>query len=520
MEKLSRPHLVTLAALPLALFNLEMLLRHQGGAFWIWHLVDPSYFYLLNGLMLAVGETPADVFHPGTPVHVLVAAVLRLFHPFLSADDLALAVLAEPEKYLKRISFFIMLLNAGALYFLGRSALRTFGRLLPAMAAQAAPFATMFVLKHSYQVKPEPFLLLAASLMGLCLFEAMRKPTNMLGRLPIAFGLVAGFGAASKLLFAPIALTPLFLLATRRNIALYAAAAAAAFLVCLLPAAGNWDVSLAYFTRMAAGSGSYGGGPATFIDWSSYPSNLAKVFAGKPIFVALLLLSLAALAWRWKRRMSRGNAWKALEGIVLAELAMALLVAKHPIAYYMLAAVSLIGVQAALLIVLGEELLGKRNWWQPAMIALLCVIGLSRLSAFLSDIGELNVRKRQALAVDMKSYEACTQVYFDFASNPAYALYMGDMMAGWRWSEKLAAMYPAPNMVFMNFFTGDPRRWGEKIDLQAEFAKRPCAVLRGAWDYNMKTALARFAPDFKLESQCQAGQEFLFASGLEAKCGK
>jgi hypothetical protein len=506
----------TLCILPLVFLGLEALLSFKAGPFWLWFHVDPNYFYLLNGLMLAVGETPADVFHPGTPVHVLVALLLRVLHPLASADDLQRLVLSEPEYYLSIASKLVVSLNATALVFLGLSAHRTFGRLLPALAAQTAPFSTMFVMKQVYHVKPESFLLLAASLMGIALFEAIRREGSSPKVAPFAW--VAGFGVASKLLFAPVALAPLFVLGSRKLALRYVLASLAVFLLCLLPAVGNWDVSVAYFSRMATNSGAYGGGEATVIDWAAYPANLAKVFAGKPIFDGMLLLSLLALLARWKKGLSRTLSWRALEGIVLAEVAMALLVAKHPIAYYMVAAVSLVGIQAALLIVLSEELVGQRRWWRLAMAVVLLVLGLSRIGAYDKDTAELADWQAKARGLDMARYEACTQVFFDFASSPTYALYMGDMMTRWRWAVRLAAMYPAPNQVFMNFFTKEPRRWGEKIDLQAEFAKRPCVALRGAWDGAMKSYLSSLAPDTKIEGQCMAGQEFLLTSGIEAKC--
>ncbi len=513
------PLFITLGALPMALVVLSIIFRFHSGPFWIWHHVDPSYFYLLNGLMLGMGETPADVFHPGTPVHTLVAFILRLGSPFASGDELARLVLQEPESFLKRISTIILFMNFAGLFYLGLSAFRAFeGALLPALVAQTRPFFTMFILKQAYQVKPEPFLLLAASLLGALLFKAIERRETGLGRLPIAFGVVVGFGTASKLLFAPLAVVPLFILGLRKETGVYVLSGLIAFLFFLLPAFGNWDVSLSYFTRMAAGSGAYGSGAATVVDLASYPANLLKVFAGKLLFDLVLLCSLAALVLRWKQGLERSLSWRALEGLVLAQLLLALLVAKHPIAYYMLAAVSLTGIQAALLLVLGEGLFGKPSWWRPAWMAALILIGMSRIISFLSDDSERLEWRRYAMALGTGPYESCTQVYFDFASHPPYALYMGDMMAGWRFAPLLAEMYPAKNQVFMNFFTKEPRRWSEKIDLQAEIAKRPCTVLRGAWEHQMRAYLAEHAPAAKITSQCAAGQEQLLTIGVEANC--
>ncbi|TAN54842.1 MAG: hypothetical protein EPN26_06285 [Rhodospirillales bacterium] len=509
---------VTLGALPMAFMLFSIIFRFHSGSFWIWHHIDPSYFYLFNGLMLGMGETPADVFHPGTPVQMLAALILRIGHPFATGDELARLVLADPEPFLKKISTSIILMNVVALFMLGRSAWRAFGRLLPALAAQTSPFVSMFVIKHAYHVKPEPFLLLAATLLGALLFEAIRRQESARSCLPVGFGAVVGFGMASKLLFAPLALVPLFVLATRKAVGVYLVAVLAFFLIFLLPAIGNWDVSASYFARMAMGSGAYGAGEATVADWASYPGNLMKVFAGKLIFDIVLLLSLAALATRWKRGLERTLSWRALEGLVLAQLVMALLVAKHPIAHYMVAAVSVTGIQAALLLILGEDLFGRPAWWRPACVVVLILVGMSRVTSFLTDDSERMDWRRKAMALGMTPYESCTQVFFDFASEPSYALFMGDMMTNWRFAPLLAELYPAKNQVFMNFHTGEPRRWNQKVDLQAEINQRPCTVLRGAWDDAMKSYLAGLAPDAKISSQCEAGQEKLITIGVEAKC--
>jgi hypothetical protein len=509
---------VLIALLPLLFVCAEFLLRHHAGPFWHWLHIDPSYFYLLNGLTLSVGETPSDIFHPGTPVHILVAVLLRMVHPFASTGEMAQSVLADPEFFLSLASTAIILLNALALFWLGRTAHRASGALLPALAAQASPFFTMFVLKQAYHVKPEPFLILGASLMGCFLFKAISCEKEGMQPSPVGFGLVSGFGMASKLLFLPIAAAPVFVLASRRKLIVYGALALLAFLAFLLPAAARWHVAVEYFSRMFLGTGAYGSGAATVVDWKSYPSDVIKVFAGKLVFDIFLAMSLAAILARFLRKLPRTIVWRALEGVCLAQLAMVLLVAKHPIAYYMVAAVSLTGIQAGLLLMASETLFQNKRWPRLAFACLLLVLAAGRVPSFLKDDAELADWWRQAQTLDMRPYESCTHVYFDFAADPLYALYMGDMMAGWRWGETLGRMYPAEDAVFMNFFTGDPRRWNERIDFPSEFAKRPCVVLRGGWQDAMLSYLQTLAPGAVLAGRCQAGKESLLTIGIEARC--
>ncbi|MBI4969300.1 MAG: hypothetical protein HZC25_14380 [Rhodospirillales bacterium] len=513
---------IVLGALPLAFLVLTLIFRYHALPFWLWFNVDPSYFYLLNGLTILNGETPADVFHPGTPVQSLVALVIGLSHPFTAGAGINALVLADPERYLKIASTVIVWLDGAALYLLGLAAFAAFGSLLPALVAQTAPFATLFLIKHAYQVKPEPLLLLAATLMAALMLAAARqgiaaKPK----RYTLGFAACAGLGIAAKLHFLPIALAPLFLLARPRWVALYGVAVVGFFLIFVAPALANWSVSVAYFAKMAVGSGAYGSGEASFVAWSKYPANLAKVFAGKPVFDVVLLLALGALVWQM-RRVRRGidrwtPAWAALAGLTLAQIAQALLVAKYPIAYYMIPAVALTGAQAALVLVLGERLSGWWPHWRQTWIVLLVAVAGLRILSFIQDLSERADWKRNARAIDMQSYAACAKVYFDFASNPSYALFMGDMMAGWRWGSALKAQAKSADEYFMNFFTGHLKRWDERVELADVVARYPCVVFRGVWQREMRNEIGKLAGNRQPDAACgRPEQEYLLV--LNGSC--
>src|SRR6185369_4531457 len=59
---------------------------------------DPTYPYILNSLLVAEGRPPAQATHPGTPLQVLGAVVLRVAHGLSgSALDLQRHVLTDPE---------------------------------------------------------------------------------------------------------------------------------------------------------------------------------------------------------------------------------------------------------------------------------------------------------------------------------------------------------------------------------------------------------------------------------------
>jgi hypothetical protein len=510
--------MVILAALPMAFAMLAFVFRWHSAPFWLTFNVDPSYFYLLNSLMVAGGEAPADVYHPGTPVQMLAALVIRLMHPFSSSVAIADMVMASPERHLTYISTVLLLLVAGGLFLLGLMAKRTLGGLLPGLLAQSAPFATLFLIKHAYQVKPEPMLLLAATLLCAALLSSLNGQRPYRHAVLMA-GAVA-LGAAAKLHFAPLALVPLpWLLRQPKALVLYGAAGAAAFFLFLAPAWPNLGVTIDWFTKMALSSDAYGQGETTILPWKEYPANILKVFAGKPVFDAVLVLSIPALIWGKGERGLK----QALLGIVLAQLASVLLVAKHPIAYYMTPAVALTGAQAALVFALGAKRFLSPRYAQGWTIGLV-LLGLLRLQSFVADDAERADWKRTALGIDMKPFAACAKVWYDFASSPSYALFMGDMMSKWRWGPLLEATAQGKggteDEFFLNFYTGHLRDWLGPVDVQDLFQRFPCVAFRGAWEVNLRNYLAKHAPERlpKMETcRTDANGETLLTYGASCK---
>ena len=96
---MSRPLLrnAALAALPLTFVAILFAMRASSLPFWQSFNLDPDYYYLLNGLRIVEGLAPTDVSHPGTPVQMLIAAVIKALHPLASTDATVDAVLRDAE---------------------------------------------------------------------------------------------------------------------------------------------------------------------------------------------------------------------------------------------------------------------------------------------------------------------------------------------------------------------------------------------------------------------------------------
>lgn len=509
---------LALFVLPLLLWAALCLLRDHSQPFWLWYSFDPDYYYLLNALMLAVGEAPADVFHPGTPVQMVGATVLRLLHPGLGADALIDAVLTDPETHLRRFTdaLFLLILLSGALA--GLSAFKTFGRLLPALFVQAAPFLSMVILKYAVHAKPEPLTIVATYLLSIAALKALRDDENET-KLAIAFGAAIAFGTAVKITFAPLAVLPLLRLRSAKLWAIYATAGAFAFLLFTLPALGQYEIYLPYFQKVFLGSGAYGNGPATIINPSEYPKAFFRLFASKLPMLATLLAALAVLV-ACRRNAAQKHGWRLLAGLCLAQVAQVAMAAKQPSAHYVIPAILLTGLALALVwrLSAGIPALARRPQRHGRIWALIAILlAGAQTQSFWAQNNETAERKAAALSIDMNRFKGCAIIYFDVASAPLYAFHSADIMSGHRFQSELARR-AAPDQ-YVHFLRYHDRsqflRYGEKPDLAAVLANYPCAVFRGSDFGPMWGVLGRSLPGgFQPDAQCKLGEETIMTKGI------
>ena len=524
---------LSLAALPACFMAAALAARSAGGPTWLWFNLDPDYFYLLDALNIVNLTTPGHVYHPGVAVEWLAALVLKAAHPFDAGAAIAAQVLVDPEHHLRLIGDFFIVLGALALLAVGVVGRRVFGGLTAPWLLQMAPFLSMVILKQSYRVKPESLLVLTT--LALIAVATLTLEPGLMERhrrrFAVGFGVIAGFGVATKITALPVFLLPVFVLGGPRWIALYAASAFAALIVFTLPAVGAYDVFLAWMTKVSLASSAYGGGPAGVIDWARYPAGVAKLVR-RPAFVLPLALGALALAWAaWRRNDGRplpAPEVRLIAGIVAAQLAHVLMVAKQPNAIYLipslaLSALAIVGLWRLAAAIVGEGAGARRlERGMSALLALLLVAqaaGVAGLARGLAD------DRDRALAVDDGRFRACARVYSYSASSPSFALMLGDFMTGSRFVDRLAGILPA-NDYWLEHWWDQSRVVFRAVrgpaDMTATLARYPCAVLRGGHWPLIKTFLGALAPGLSFDATCSTRDETIFVNGAgcEGKPGR
>jgi hypothetical protein len=519
-----KPSLRELAALALvpALFVAVLFaMRASSLPFWQSFNLDPDYYYLLNGLRIVELLAPTDVGHPGTPVQVFVALVLRLMHPGMPTGAVVEAVLAEPEHHLVVVTSVLYPLVGLALWWMGQAFRAATGRLAPALLAQSAPFLSMIIPKFAIHAKPEPFLIIAV---GLLMVAALKAATaeRLEDRHAGWLGVALGFGIACKLHFFALGMVPLFILDRRRLFLVLPLATVAAFLVFVSPAIPSRDIWFDWMGRVFLHSGAYGTGAETVIDPRRYPRAIIGLFGSKLIFTITLAASLAALAgyFRLRRRglVAQQPMAGLLGGMVLAELFTVVLIAKQPAAHYMVPAVMLTGPSLAALWVLTARVFpakGHARGW--ALVA--AVLTVVTAQAVWRQNAELAGWTRDAQAFDMGRFASCAKVDYDSASTLPYALQRGDMNALGRYSPKLAERMPKDQYTwFINDHSWWNRGfmwWNQPRSLAEVIATHPCTVFRGNQPYNVSAELNRLAPGTRFDDRCEVGEETILTIGVK-----
>lgn len=517
-----------LLVLPVCYVAAGVFLRAGAGPFWQWNLLDPAYWYLLDSLNLITGAPPGHMLHPGVTVHAIGAAVIGLATWGGGAAESVKTVLDEPEHYLRLLSSAYLMIAALVLWGLGMAARRAFGSYLSALACQCAPFMSSLVLKHGFLPKPEALLvsvtLALTALSILMLRDGLSVSERR--RYVIAFGIVAGFGLATKVTAAPIFVLPVLLFPNVRTAILYALVGLIAFGLFMLPGIGAIDLFIDWMAHVAMAAGPHGAGAQTIIDPDAYPAAVLKILKRPALKVPLILAALTGVVV-WVRR--RGGLAlpmmevRGLAAISAAQILQILLVAKQPTAFYLIPSYML----AAPSILLSARLIWasrSAGWRLPvsgSVIGMLILAGftVAQFNAVLKLDRHFKNTKLAARSVDDARFKQCARVFIYAASDQSLAFYLADRVTGYRFSADFKRRFPPNNYWVDDWYDQtrfELRNWDGRQDFQKVVAAYPCVYLRGT---RLDGFLKSEAPDMSFDRRCSAGIEAVATLNIDCREG-
>lgn len=148
---------IIISILPICFIFYSIYLRKTEGPYYA-GFSDPSYIYLINSLNLAQfnGYGVGHIDHPGTPVQVFGAAVIRIIYLLKNLkDSLSEDVIYNPEYYLTELNLFSSILNAIGIFILGFTLFILSKSLLLSLTFQLISFLSINLLESFSEFKPE-----------------------------------------------------------------------------------------------------------------------------------------------------------------------------------------------------------------------------------------------------------------------------------------------------------------------------------------------------------------------------
>jgi len=309
---------------------------------------DPAYIYLFNGFGIVEGYVPRHIDHPGTPLQVLIGAIVLAIHSCMRLagfrpTDIDASMMALPETYLAVISTVMLALNAVAIFYLGLRVLRATARIELALAAQSGFLLLGAMTPRVGYVSAEVLAVFAATMTAAFLADLLLRPAPL--SRPETRAAVTGsaffivLGLTTKITCLPLLLLP-FLFRTRRDVVWCFVLIAGFAVLMLLPILPELPRVIAWFLSILTHRGRYGYGEEGFLDIAALSDRLYQLVAANGfLFATAALLALAGVvALKRKADADRASTLRTV-AIFLGTAALSLLMTlKHFGLYYMLPA--------------------------------------------------------------------------------------------------------------------------------------------------------------------------------------
>lgn len=360
-----------LLILPVCFIVFSLSLRSAEGPYYN-GLTDPSYVYLINSLSLAQmnGYNIGHVDHPGTPLQIAGAVVIKIYYTFSNGkNDIAEDVLARPEVYLNAIDFALIILNSAGLFIMGLIIFNLRKNCFTAMFFQTVPFVSINMLEVFSLVKPENFAFFIIVILLSLMVKIVYDPPENFNTILILSGVICGLIMAVKISFICILLIPLLLFPGIKKKLIFIATASGSFLIFVLPAVSNAGYFIDWVGKLILHEERYGKGVDSILNTGSFIQNIAKIYNNERFFavvyfliIAVLILSLILNKKSTENVNGNSIEMKFLFSIFFAMSVNVALVAKHYSHRYMFPALilSIPGLYISVLI-LHKKFLSKIN---------------------------------------------------------------------------------------------------------------------------------------------------------------
>jgi hypothetical protein len=454
--------LLLLAVVPAVFFLVTTQLTRTSGPQWLGSNFENSYSYLYNALLIATGQTPHMVNHPGVTTQVFGATVLAV-KGRATGDQLAEKVINRPESYLRAIHRSLLLCVALASWLAPWLVTVWFGRWWDGVLLQVPLLFFNTLLCYTIWFGSD-LMLIGVSLITIVLcFVLLRQPLEQPERLWLGAltGILCGIGMITKLNFFSLVIISFFVCPSWKQRQYFLLGFFGSIVVGLVPIYPRLIWWLAWIFGLVTHTGYYGGGDTGFISPGMYLLNLRLLVDTEPLvaiipivtaLMAFVLLSVAAREGGVDVRRLR----RTILGLTVVQLISLLLVAKHAHPHYLIPIFLSTGLNLWLLAEAIRRATGSKllRLTGVAVCGGLVVVGLqtllSKTTLSYGGLRTIRIAQQHFYHRVLELTKNKTRIDYYRSISPQFASYWGNDWAGGAFAKQLKKRFPGA--LFFNIF--------------------------------------------------------------------
>jgi len=446
---------------------------------------DPESAYLINGLNIAMGEPVGLYHHPGGTVQIYSAVVIRITHLLRATDtDLQADVLLNSELYIEVLRKGLIVINALIMFLMGLAAFIWLRSIWLAILLQMSPFLSATVIELSFtKVSPEPLVFMSLMLLIILILKYYTSQDQKNKWFPVLFGILCGFGLATRITFIPILIIPFLIIGGKFNKFLFLFAIVPSFVLFTLPLVPVYKTMFYWFRDIGTHTGAYGQGNAGLIDANYYLNsiiNIAKnniefVFA---IVISTVLLLVIVITPKFKKSLPQRREPVYIVAFLLAQAGTLLAIAKQYNNQYLVGALCLTGIIFIFIFLNIKSILLERKIYNETysiLVLIIVFIGFSilsfpNISMAYKGYRQSNKSTDETIARIERDYPGFVKTYYYPASFNQYAqLRWGNVYAKQFHTNRLMELFPEG--IFYNAWEKTFQFWETTIT-PGEFLKK------------------------------------------------
>ena len=420
---------------------------------------DPESAYLFNGLNVALGKPVGLYDHPGITVHIYNAAIISITH-FLrfTNTDLQTDVLINSEYYMEVLRKSFIVLNTVILILLGFVTLSLLKNIWLSFAMQMVPFLSITLMEElSTKISPEQLLFTSSLLMIMLILKHYSSVNKENKLFAVVFGLLAGFGLATKFTFLPLLVIPFIVLQGNWHKILYLGTIIPTFILFTLPVAHDYKPMFKWLLSIASHTGIYGQGSNGIINPSEFTQSLIKICLTNltmlfALLALLLMLILPFVKSRRKYVRIKTPETAYILALFLALVGSILMVAKHYYNnHYLFPALSLTSLVFVFIYLWFERISQNKSreilkFSPPALVIVFLVLALTNkpcLTLAYEGYRQSNKSTEKTMARIERDYPGYVKTYYYPGSINQYAqLRWGNVYAKQFYTATLMKLFP------------------------------------------------------------------------------